>query len=98
MDALRRLITNERYRGVDRSGDTVNLSARETIVPIDLWELVQALYAAGAERPAPPDGEGRELGYQNVTNPRKRKDTACGGSRGDHLDRRSQNPVVGADP
>lgn len=54
IDAVRRMMKSEAYRGVARFGDLVNPSAHEAIVPEELFDTVQQLLAARASRPARP--------------------------------------------
>jgi site-specific DNA recombinase len=57
IERISQLLRNDRYIGVARFGEHVNLTAHEPIVPQETWDMVQALLN-NPERRLNPRGEG----------------------------------------
>jgi site-specific DNA recombinase len=60
---VRYLLTNEKYRGVQRFGEQVNFAAHEAIISEQLWDATQLLLSA-PERQIDPVAEGRVRGRE----------------------------------
>ena len=63
MTLVRYLLTNEKYRGCQRFGQHVNISAHEAIISEQLWDATQLLLAT-PERQIDPNADGNKKGRE----------------------------------